>query len=296
MDKTARKRLVYFLLLSVVLHLILLYALGRTPFPAPEPPEEHPLVVELIEPEEPKPALPKKKLERFDMMEVKEALSEVPASLSKSREGSKEKVKQARPEKPVPKKTEKKPEKKVAKKPPPKPVPKPSAVLTPPLPDRDGLQKPKKRAAKKKREPRKKDQKISREKSRDVKEKKPEEPAPRELPSVHELIPSINDIFAMKAPGGSLYEDPKIVQDGIGERQAKVMYDEYLAEFKSRVKLKRCVSCGEPVVSELVEQVLCRRGGPKLTEILAGEDFCPQCKRQKLATELTAAVRSRAGL
>jgi len=69
-----------------------------------------------------------------------------------------------------------------------------------------------------------------------------------------------------------------------------------ISPFKSRVKLRRCVSCGEPVVSELVEQVLCQRGGPKLTEILAGEDFCPRCKRQKLATELTAAVGHRTGL
>ncbi len=69
-----------------------------------------------------------------------------------------------------------------------------------------------------------------------------------------------------------------------------------ISPFKSRVKLKRCISCGEPVVSELVEQALCRRGGPKLTEILAGEDFCPRCKRQKLATELTAAVGNRTGL
>jgi len=62
-----------------------------------------------------------------------------------------------------------------------------------------------------------------------------------------------------------------------------------ISPFKSRVKLKRCASCGEPVVSELVEQVLRRRGGPKLTEILAGEDLCPRCKRQKLARELTFA-------
>ena len=152
-NSSAKKRLIYFLLLSCILHMLLLYALGRYPFPEPEPLEENPLVVELIEPEEPKKPPADKKLKRYDMMEVKEALSEVPASLSKNREGSKEKIPQVQPVKPVPKKAEKKPEKKVVKKPPPKPVPAPLESLSPPLPGKDGTRKPKKQVAKKKRKP-----------------------------------------------------------------------------------------------------------------------------------------------
>ncbi|MBN2475046.1 MAG: (2Fe-2S)-binding protein [Pirellulales bacterium] len=63
-----------------------------------------------------------------------------------------------------------------------------------------------------------------------------------------------------------------------------------ISPFKTRVKLKRCAACGEPIGSELVQQALARRGGPKVVELLAREEFCPRCKRKKLAKELTAAV------
>ncbi len=61
-----------------------------------------------------------------------------------------------------------------------------------------------------------------------------------------------------------------------------------ISPFKSRIKRKRCADCGKPVASELVKQALCRRGGPPVTEILAGHDLCPHCKRQKLVKELTS--------
>jgi NADH dehydrogenase/NADH:ubiquinone oxidoreductase subunit G len=63
-----------------------------------------------------------------------------------------------------------------------------------------------------------------------------------------------------------------------------------ISPFKSRVKLKRCAVCGQPVVSELVKRALAEQGGPTVAEMLCGEDLCPRCKREKLAKELTAAV------
>ena len=63
-----------------------------------------------------------------------------------------------------------------------------------------------------------------------------------------------------------------------------------ISPFKSRGKLKRCGECGRPVASELVTQALRERGGPTVVEMLAGEELCPRCKREKLAKELTAAV------
>jgi len=63
-----------------------------------------------------------------------------------------------------------------------------------------------------------------------------------------------------------------------------------ISPFKTRVKLLRCAECGQPLASELVRQALGRRGGPVLQEILAGGDFCPRCKRARLATKLTIAL------
>jgi len=65
-----------------------------------------------------------------------------------------------------------------------------------------------------------------------------------------------------------------------------------ISPFKSRGKLKRCGECGLPVASELVTRALSQRGGPTVMEMLAGEELCPRCKREKLAKELTAAVPS----
>ena len=65
-----------------------------------------------------------------------------------------------------------------------------------------------------------------------------------------------------------------------------------ISPFKSRVTLKRCAVCHEPVASELVKRALSKRGGPTVTALLAGDDLCPQCKREKLAEELTRAVPS----
>ena len=63
-----------------------------------------------------------------------------------------------------------------------------------------------------------------------------------------------------------------------------------ISPFKARVKLRRCAECGEPLGSARVKEVLSRRGGPTLVEILAGEELCPRCKREKMAKELTANV------
>ncbi len=59
-----------------------------------------------------------------------------------------------------------------------------------------------------------------------------------------------------------------------------------ISPFKSRVPLKVCTECGRPIGSELVQQALCQRGGPTVVEMLAHQQLCPQCKREKLAGEL----------
>jgi NADH dehydrogenase/NADH:ubiquinone oxidoreductase subunit G len=80
----------------------------------------------------------------------------------------------------------------------------------------------------------------------------------------------------------------------VGTIVVRIHEDEVeISPFKSRVRLRRCASCGRPVATELVEQALRRRGGPKVTEILAGEDLCPPCKRKKLAIELTVSLPGR---
>ncbi len=64
-----------------------------------------------------------------------------------------------------------------------------------------------------------------------------------------------------------------------------------ISPFKTRLKLRRCAQCGQPVGPGLVHEVLGRRGGPTLVEMLRSSPLCPQCKRNQLATSLTAAVR-----
>jgi len=68
-----------------------------------------------------------------------------------------------------------------------------------------------------------------------------------------------------------------------------------ISPFKTRVKLRRCAACGEPMASEMVEQALRQRGGPTLVELLARGPLCPRCKRDKLARELTFASPSGRG-
>lgn len=63
-----------------------------------------------------------------------------------------------------------------------------------------------------------------------------------------------------------------------------------ISPFKTRVKVKRCGHCGRPLASELVHKALVAQGGPTLSEILAREQFCPQCKRKQLAAQMTIAV------
>lgn len=63
-----------------------------------------------------------------------------------------------------------------------------------------------------------------------------------------------------------------------------------ISPFKTRVKLRRCARCGEPLASELAARALARRGGPMVLQMLEGEQFCSRCKRNELAKELTATV------
>jgi bidirectional [NiFe] hydrogenase diaphorase subunit len=79
----------------------------------------------------------------------------------------------------------------------------------------------------------------------------------------------------------------------VGTIVVRIHEDEVeISPFKSRVKLQRCAECGRPVISELAQQALRERGGPTVAEMLADAEACPRCKRQRLATELAAAVTS----
>jgi bidirectional [NiFe] hydrogenase diaphorase subunit len=61
-----------------------------------------------------------------------------------------------------------------------------------------------------------------------------------------------------------------------------------ISPFKSRVALKVCAECGRLVGSELVREALGRRGGPTVVEMLARQQLCPKCRREKLAGELAS--------
>ena len=240
MNSTAKRRLIYFLFLSIVLHLALIYTLTRIPASSPEMKQTHPLFVDLMEIEEPRPEKPvvvAKKPKRVDVMEVKEDLSEEPASLSQNLEGARVEIDKFKSEKKASKAEEKKQVTKVAKIPPQPALVPPTSRRTP-LTGKNGSKKaPEKKKHKTKNKKTKKT--VSKETSRNVVVEKTikARPKEKELPSVKELIPSLNDVLAMKTPGGSLYKHPSIVQDGPSEHQARVQYEEYLAEFKSRVKL-----------------------------------------------------------
>jgi NADH dehydrogenase/NADH:ubiquinone oxidoreductase subunit G len=74
----------------------------------------------------------------------------------------------------------------------------------------------------------------------------------------------------------------------VGTIVVRIHEDEVeISPFKSRVQLRRCPQCGRPIGSELVREALSQRGGPTVMELLAGEQLCPGCKREKLAKELT---------
>ena len=63
-----------------------------------------------------------------------------------------------------------------------------------------------------------------------------------------------------------------------------------ISPFKTRVKLRRCARCGEPLASELAARAMARRGGPMVVDMLEGEVHCSRCKRSELARELTATL------
>lgn len=58
----------------------------------------------------------------------------------------------------------------------------------------------------------------------------------------------------------------------------------------TRVKARGCVRCGGPLGTELVKQALGRRGGPTVREMIDEQSLCQRCKREKLATDLTAVL------
>jgi len=60
-----------------------------------------------------------------------------------------------------------------------------------------------------------------------------------------------------------------------------------ISPFKSRVKLLRCAECGRPVASELATEALSQRAGPKVTEMLSGEQLCPRCKRKVFSCQFS---------
>ena len=233
MNTSAKTRLASFLALSLLLHLFLLYVLARFPSVAPHAPEEPPTRVHLIEMEEPareESALVAEKPRLFDMMEVEEAWSDVPGSLSQSPGAPPADPVTSLPEPPPAPARQPEPEPKVAKKEPP---PAPPPPRKPPPPRTEIRQEPLKESPAKKPLERP----APEEPEREAVLEKPPPDRPRELPSVRELIPSIHDILAMRSPRGSLYRHDTVVQDGIGERAARAAFDEYLAEFKSRVRL-----------------------------------------------------------
>lgn len=55
-------------------------------------------------------------------------------------------------------------------------------------------------------------------------------------------------------------------------------------------KFLPCSACGKPAVKKAVRKTVLKRIGSTFADVLGGEDLCPKCKREKLASELTAAV------
>jgi NADH dehydrogenase/NADH:ubiquinone oxidoreductase subunit G len=77
----------------------------------------------------------------------------------------------------------------------------------------------------------------------------------------------------------------------VGTIVVRIHADEIeISPFKTRVKLLRCTNCAEPIGSELVKQALGQRGGTTVVELLAREQLCTRCKREKLAEELSNAT------
>jgi TonB family protein len=246
MNDQNKKRIVYFLLLSCLFHLLLFYSFSRFRLSDPDAKKDRQFLVDLVDVEKPrteKPAAPKKQPKPFDAMEVKEALSEVPASLSQNRGATSAEARPPPPKPPVSPAEKKEQPKQVARAParPPAPPSAPRKSPSPPVYSK-GPGTPEEKPDRQERENRKHETIAPHRSPRREETQKPSSATREKLPSVKDLIPSLNDVLAMKAPGGSLYEDPAIVQDGPGERQARVWYDEYLSELKSRVKLNWLVS------------------------------------------------------
>lgn len=64
-----------------------------------------------------------------------------------------------------------------------------------------------------------------------------------------------------------------------------------ISPFKTRVRVAECAGCGRPLAAEFVRRALAGRGGPTLVQLLERERFCPRCKRERLAQELTVTRR-----
>ena len=77
----------------------------------------------------------------------------------------------------------------------------------------------------------------------------------------------------------------------VGTIVVRIHADEVeISPFKTRVKLLRCTNCHQPLASELVKRSLAQRGGPTVVAMLAREQLCPRCKREKLASQLTTGI------
>ena len=204
MKRKFEHRFVYFLLLSCVLHLVFFLVFLRS---SSKPPiqEKKPILVDLIE----KPVL-------IDTMEVDKHSSEEPASLSQNTD----------------------PAILTAEKPSlPLPLPPPSELKTPePSQPEKSQQTAANRPSKTQR-------------NREPVLTTPEDPLPdvtiqtsplpdepRKLPTIKELMPSLQRLLALENADRSLYHDPVLQQDGRGNLPAQAKFNAYLAELKRRVK------------------------------------------------------------
>jgi len=59
---------------------------------------------------------------------------------------------------------------------------------------------------------------------------------------------------------------------------------------KEPSKFLPCSACGKPAVKKAVKKTVLKRIGSTFAGLLGGDDLCPKCKREKLASELIATV------
>ncbi len=72
----------------------------------------------------------------------------------------------------------------------------------------------------------------------------------------------------------------------VGTIQLEVHGEEVeLVPFGTRGPLQRCAACGAALAAELARKALQHRGSASVAEVLAGEQLCVRCKRQKTANQ-----------